>query len=261
MFSGTMKTNIFLGQLTKMGLFPGAKGDQKTPNTKRRSTQLDFSGLGPLKSTGTVGFSAFRDQEAEAVKRRQNRRKSNGAAGNLMDEDSDDDDDDRLPLAKMEDTDDKDVKTHLAPEDAKVTGELQAGIDRIRVSSCVYLLRPWLLIIMEQLKRQHSMDPDAAEASGSGKSPSVGLNAGEATPTDSPSSNRPAPDSVSNLLAKAFNGDSTIGSPLKKQRADGETLDRSANFPSGIGDVLGRAAADQQKKQEQSAVKDDPEIL
>ncbi|KAI1777304.1 hypothetical protein F4818DRAFT_439662 [Hypoxylon cercidicola] len=229
-------------QLTKMGLFPGAKGDQKTPNTKRRSTQLDFSGLGPLKPTGTVGFSAFRDQEAEAAKRRQSRRKSNGVTGNLMDEDSDDDDDDS-PLAKMEETDDKDVKAHLAPEDAQVTGELQAGIDRIR------------------LKRQHSMDPDAAEASGSGKSPSVGLTAGEATPTDSPSSNRPVPDSVANLLSQAFNGEPTIGSPLKKQRADGETPDRSANFPAGIGDVLGRAIADQQKKQDQPPAKDDPEVL
>lgn len=123
-----------------MGLFPGAKGDQKAPNAKRRSTQLDFSGLGPLKSTGTVGFSAFRDQEAEAARKRQARRKSSGARapGNLMDEDSDDDDDDS-PLAKMEESDDKDVKTHLAPEDANVTGELQAGIDRIRVSSPICL--------------------------------------------------------------------------------------------------------------------------
>lgn len=105
------------------------------------------------------------------------------------------------------------------------------------------------------------MDPDAAEASGSGKSPSVGLTAGEATPTESPSSNQPVPNSVANLLSQAFNGDSTVGSPLKKQRADGETLDRSANFPAGIGDVLGRAAADQQKQQEQPPTKDDSDIL
>lgn len=105
------------------------------------------------------------------------------------------------------------------------------------------------------------MDPDAAEASGSGKSPSVGLTAGEATPTDSLSSNQPVPNSVANLLSQAFNGESTIGSPLKKQRADGETLDRSANFPSGIGDVLGRATADQQKKQDQPPTKDNSEVL
>jgi hypothetical protein len=116
-----------------MGIAPGAKESQKTSTSKRRST-LDFSGLGPLKSTGTVGFSAFRDQETEAAKRRKARRKSNGNAGVDMDDDSDDDDDDEDPLAKMEDIDDKVVKSHLAPEDAKVTGELQAGIDRIRVS-------------------------------------------------------------------------------------------------------------------------------
>ncbi|KAI1411143.1 hypothetical protein F5Y13DRAFT_67322 [Hypoxylon sp. FL1857] len=226
-------------QLSKMGLMPGSKTDQKAPGAKRRSTQLDFSGLGPLKTTGTVGFSAFRDQEAEAAKRRKARRKSNGANGNLMDEDSDDDEDTTDdPLTKMEDADDKDVKTHLAPEDAKVTGELRAGIDRIR------------------LKRQHSMEPDAATASTSGKSPSAGP--GEATPTESSSSNQAVPNSVANLLANAFNGDSTIGSPLKKQRADDdETPDRSVNFPSALGDVLGRATADQERKQAQLKVEVD----
>lgn len=120
-----------------MGIVPGPKEASKTPGTKRRSTLVDFSGLGPLKSTGTVGFSAFRDQETEAAKRRKARRKSNGNGGHGMDEDSDDDDDDddANPLAKMQDVDDKVVKSNLGPEDAKVTGELQAGIDRIRVSS------------------------------------------------------------------------------------------------------------------------------
>ena len=128
-------THKFIGQLQKMGIVPGPKESQKTPGSKRRST-LDFSGLGPLKTTGTVGFSAFRDQETEAANRRKARRKSNGYAGRgIDDDDSDDDDaDDDIPLAKMEDADDKVVKTHLEPEDAKVTGELQAGIDRIRVS-------------------------------------------------------------------------------------------------------------------------------
>ncbi|KAI0888185.1 uncharacterized protein GGS22DRAFT_94312 [Annulohypoxylon maeteangense] len=218
-------------QLTKMGLFPSAKSDQKAPGTKRRSTQLDFSGLGPLKSTGTVGFSAFRDQEADAAKRRKARKKSNGTNGIMMDEDSDDDDNDDGPLTKMEDSDDKDVKIHLAPEDAQVAGELQAGIDRIR------------------LKRQHSMDPDASAASSSRKSPSAGPNAEEATPTDS--NNQAVPNTVANLLSQAFDGDSTVGSPLKKQRADDEITDRSANFPSALGDVLGRAMADQEKKGEQ----------
>ncbi|KAI1500899.1 hypothetical protein F5X99DRAFT_225854 [Biscogniauxia marginata] len=223
-------------QLSKMGLCPGAKDTQKTPTGKRRSTQLDFSGLGPLKTTGTVGFSAFRDQDAEAAKRRKSRKKSNG---NAMDEDSDDDDDDEDPFAKLEDSDDKVIKTLLEPEDAQVTGELQAGIDRIR------------------LKRQHSAEPDSANGSSYGKSPSAGPNAGEATPTESAPADQPVPNTVSNLLSQAFTEESTIGSPLKKHRAnaDEETLDRSVNFPSALGDVLGRATLDQQKKEALPAVK------
>ncbi|KAI1458098.1 hypothetical protein F4805DRAFT_147424 [Annulohypoxylon moriforme] len=226
-------------QLTRMGLMANAKADQKAPGAKRRSTQLDFSGLGPLKSTGTVGFSAFRDQEAEAAKRRKARKKSNGTNGNLMDEDSDDDDNDVDPLTKMEESDDKDVKIHLAPEDAKVTGELQAGIDRIR------------------LKRQHSMEPEASGASSTRKSPSAGPNAEEATPVDSSAGNQAVPNPVANLLSQAFDGDATVGSPLKKQRADDETPDRSVNFPSALGDVLGRAMADQEKKGEKVKIEVD----
>lgn len=54
-----------------------------------------------------------------------------------MDEDSDDDDDDdHAILTKMEDIeekDDKDVRSTDAPEDAKFTGELAEGVDRIKV--------------------------------------------------------------------------------------------------------------------------------
>ncbi|KAI1814224.1 hypothetical protein GGS20DRAFT_577008 [Poronia punctata] len=221
-------------QLQKMGIAPGAKEPQKAPGTKRRST-LDFSGLGPLKSTGTVGFSAFRDQETEAAKRRNSRRKSNGHVGGGMDADSDDDDDDdeEDPLAKMQDSDDKVVKSHLEPEDAKVTGELQAGIDRIR------------------LKRQHSAEPESSVTSSDRKSPSAGPNAGDATPTETTKSDQAADTSVANLLSQAFT-ESTVGSPMKKQRgdSDGNTEDRSANFPRAIGDVLGRALAEQANAQQ-----------
>jgi hypothetical protein len=121
-----------------MGVFPTSKADPKTPGGKRQSTSLDFSNLGPLKASGTVGFSAFRDSAADAAKRRKARKKSNGSlGGGGMDQDSDDDDDDdsdtKTPLDQMEDSEDKVVKTHLAPEDAQAAGELQAGIDRIRV--------------------------------------------------------------------------------------------------------------------------------
>lgn len=117
-----------------MGVIPSSKPQVNTPTAaKRRSGQLDFSKLGPLKTTGTVGFSTFRDQEAESAKRRKSRKKSNGGLG-AMDEDSDDDDDDDEPeiLGKMEDIDDKEVASNK-PEDAKFTGELAEGVDRIRV--------------------------------------------------------------------------------------------------------------------------------
>ncbi|KAJ8107064.1 hypothetical protein ONZ43_g6853 [Nemania bipapillata] len=220
-------------QLQKMGMVPGPKDSQKTPGSKRRSTLVDFSGLGPLKTTGTVGFSAFRDQETEAAKRRKARRKSNGTVGNGMDDDSDDDDDDDdaagIPLAKMEDIDDKVVKPHLGPEDAKVTGELQAGIDRIR------------------LKRQHSVEPESAGGPNNRKSPSAGPYAGGSTPPETTQPDPTAPDVAPSLLSQAFTPESTIGSPMKKQRAnaDGITEDRSANFPSALGDVLGRITSQQ----------------
>ncbi|KAK8069317.1 hypothetical protein PG994_005933 [Apiospora phragmitis] len=215
-------------QLAKMGIVPSTKDPKTTiPGAKRRSTQLDFSGLSPLKNTGTVGFSAFRDQDAEANQRRKSRKSVSGT----MDDSDDDDDDSKNPLLKMEDTDDKDVKTHLAPEDAELQAELKAGIDRIR------------------LKRQHSAEPDSAAASR--KSPSNGPTAGS-TPTESGSSTAPATaGGLTNLLSQAFSDDTTtIGSPLKKQRGSGDdvTMDRSAGFPSAIGDVLARATAEQKGK-------------
>lgn len=108
-----------------------SKGPQTTPGSvKRRSGQLDFSNIGPLKTGGTVGFSAFRDKESEAARKRKVRKKSNGA----LVEDSDDDDDDDEAIIKMEDADDKIDSNHLAPEDAQSSGELADGVNRIHVS-------------------------------------------------------------------------------------------------------------------------------
>jgi hypothetical protein len=121
-----------------MGVLSSSKPQVNTPAVaKRRSAQLDFSKLGPLKTTGTVGFSTFRDSGAETAKRRRSRKKSNGSHG-AMDEDSDEDSDDDEPeiLGKMEDIDEKDVKTSTAPEDAQFTGELAEGVDRIKVCTC-----------------------------------------------------------------------------------------------------------------------------
>jgi len=116
-----------------MGILP-SKSTQTTANAaKRRSGQLDFSGLGPLKTTGTVGFSTFRDQEVQSARRKSHKR-SNGSMslGTAMEEDSDEDDDFET-LPKIDDVDDKDIKpTIVEPEDAK-SGELTDGIGRIRV--------------------------------------------------------------------------------------------------------------------------------
>ena len=124
--------------MQKLGVIQSSKNPQTTPSSvKRRSGQLDFSNLGPLKAGGTVGFSAFRDQATEASRRRKARKKSNG---NIADDSDDDDDDDDENLGKMEEVYDKEVDSKLAPEDVKFQGELAEGVDRIHVSSVTIML-------------------------------------------------------------------------------------------------------------------------
>ena len=118
-----------------MGVMAPPKPQATSPALKRRSGQLDFSNLGPLKTSGTVGFSAFRDRDSQPARSKKSR-KSNGAAGSsAMDADSDDDDEDDSGeiLTKMEDVDSKDDKSRLRPEDAQFSGELADGVNRIRV--------------------------------------------------------------------------------------------------------------------------------
>jgi hypothetical protein len=117
-----------------------APKSQTTPTAvKRRSGQLDFSKLGPLKTSGTVGFTAFRDSENQPSRKKAHKR-NNGSIGGAMDEDSDDDDDDDdAILGKMEDVDTKYDKSKLGPEDAKFSGELADGVNRIRVGGSIIL--------------------------------------------------------------------------------------------------------------------------
>ncbi|CEJ91003.1 Putative Beta-lactamase-type transpeptidase fold domain containing protein [[Torrubiella] hemipterigena] len=128
-------------QLQKIGVIQGPKSSSAAQaHSKRRSGTLDFSSIAPLKSGGTVGFSAFRDKEAEdAARRNKARKKSNG---NIADDSDDDDDDDMDSMIKMDDDKDNDGK--VAPEDAKSGGELADGVNRIR------------------LKRAHSADPEGS---------------------------------------------------------------------------------------------------
>lgn len=202
-------------QLQKMGVLPSAKSQATTPAAvKRRSGQLDFSNLGPLKTTGTVGFSAFRDQTAESSKRRKGkgRKKSNGSLG-AMDEDSEEDDDEPEILGKMEDIDDKEVKPSTAPEDVKFTGELAEGVDRIK------------------LKRQRSAEQEGT-ASPDAKSPN--LSAATSPPNmifGAGDGSRPSGLAPPSFFPQNLSDDAgTAGSPLKKQRAG--TLDDGSGQPS-----------------------------
>lgn len=111
-------------------MLQSSKNPQTTPGSaKRRSGQIDFSNLGPLKAGGTVGFSTFRDQGSEAMRRRKARKKSNG---NIA-ADSDDDDDDSDGLVTMEEPDDREIGK-IVTEDAQFPGELADGVNRIHVS-------------------------------------------------------------------------------------------------------------------------------
>lgn len=106
---------------------------QSTPGgSKRRSAQLDFSSLGPLKTSGTVGFSAFRDAERDSSRRKKARKKSNGNATGVQDDSDDDDDEDESEiLIKMQDMDDKEINT--ASGETAIPKELADGVDRMRV--------------------------------------------------------------------------------------------------------------------------------
>lgn len=190
---------VATGQLQKIGVLSSSKTTQATPSSvKRRSGQLDFSNLGPLKSTGTVGFSTFRDQGAEATRRRKARKKSIGNVSGALNDDSDDDDDeDSAAMGKMEEIDEKDFGGPLAPEDLQSQGELADGVNRIH------------------LKRAHSAD----QGSDATKNPAI-----ESSTTLSSS----AGASVTAGLAAAVTSEdaegtpllpnSVFGSPMKKQR-------------------------------------------
>lgn len=131
-----------------MGILPSSKPQAATPaSIKRRSGQLDFSNLGPLKTSGTVGFSAFRDHNEEPRRKKKNRTKSNGSA--MVDEDSEEDEDEEDEiLGKMEEVnDEKEDKSRLGPEDAKFSGELADGVKRIKVTNERAFILPFLLLI------------------------------------------------------------------------------------------------------------------
>ncbi|ESZ94014.1 hypothetical protein SBOR_5592 [Sclerotinia borealis F-4128] len=211
-------------QLQKMGILPNSKQEKTNSSaTKRRSRQLDFGNLAPLKPTGTVGFSAFRDNDTSA-KRNKTRKTSNGSVGMIEDsEDEDEDDNRRVKLEEMDEIDDS-QKT-LSTEDAKFQGELADGLGRIK------------------LKRQHSA---GNLNTNSGRSPNSASNtSGNATPaTDGDKNGLTLPN---NVFGKNFTENNFIGSPMKKHRAslhgDDSLEKRLAVFSSGLDVVTAAEAA------------------
>ncbi|KAL5094879.1 hypothetical protein Trisim1_005607 [Trichoderma cf. simile WF8] len=208
-------------QLQKIGVLQSAKNNPQATaiSAKRRSGQIDFSNIGPLKAGGTVGFSAFRDQEAEEARRRKARKKSNG---NVAD-DSDDDDEESAIIGKMEEVADKETNSKLAPEDAKFQGELADGVNRIH------------------LKRAHSAEPDAnstPETSQRTDSPAdPGVLAGSA-----PSASSSLQANFDSLAA------AMVGSPLKKARPsvdqgnDGDRFSTTQSLSAALGTAVSTKA-------------------
>ncbi|PTB69098.1 hypothetical protein BBK36DRAFT_1112975 [Trichoderma citrinoviride] len=201
-------------QLQKIGVLQSSKNNpQTTPAAaKRRSGQIDFSNLGPLKAGGTVGFSAFRDQGAEEARRRKARKKSNGNAA----DDSDDDEEESEFLGKLEEVADKETSTKLAPEDVKFQGELADGVNRIH------------------LKRAHSADPDA-----------------NSTPETSQRTDSPADpgflSAPNSGLQPNFDSlaSAMVGSPLKKARPSAEPSNIGEKFSAthSLSAALGSAVS------------------
>ncbi|MCJ1312664.1 hypothetical protein MMC25_006340 [Agyrium rufum] len=204
-------------QLQKMGILPSAKNDKFSPITvKRRSTQTDFGKLKPLKPGGTVGFTAFRDNEAAA-------RSGSKKKGKDSDMDSDEDEDisDALEQKKVVEMESEDFQTNLSPEEVKKQGELADGVKQIK------------------LKRQHSFEnPTSAAPPSNPSNQNVGDSASTQTPTTTGQGDKasaanlngsePKPNGASMFsAAKTSEQSSTdIGSPMKKRRSsvNGHTI-------------------------------------
>lgn len=128
-------TNLVTEQLQKMGVLPTPDPVEQKPSTaKRKSRQLDFSNLGPLKSKGTVGFAGYRD--ATATSPPLSRKNGNKKDPDEMDSDIDDDDEagPNGPTKDDADTVDEDGKMALlSPEELTKRGELAEGVKKMQV--------------------------------------------------------------------------------------------------------------------------------
>jgi hypothetical protein len=113
-------------QLRKMGILQASQSEKTPTISKRKASGPDFSKLGPLKSSGTVGFSGYRD--ADSAKRKDKKRDTDA-----MDSDADDEDDERVPNGKDDTEANKEADRMLSPEDARRQVELADGVQKIKV--------------------------------------------------------------------------------------------------------------------------------
>lgn len=119
-----------------MGILPSGKGKELAAPGKSKPRNMDFSNLPPLKSSGTVGFTNFRDTEPSGPAK--SKRKTNGSTKPTNRDDSDDDEDEDVKIEQPDDADEKEVNSLLSPEETKFQGELAEGVNRIQVCYCFY---------------------------------------------------------------------------------------------------------------------------
>ncbi|KAL4897145.1 hypothetical protein BDV59DRAFT_198567 [Aspergillus ambiguus] len=220
-------------QLQKMGILKGAKAQETPGSAKRRSQQLDFSNLGPLKPGGTVGFLNFRENTERRSSKKKNKKKDVGED----DMDSDDDDDDSI-LDRADDEEAKDDDHLLSPDDIRRQGELAEGVRKIK------------------LKRQHSsasLGPntpktDSASPQASGETPAT--SSISTTPPTATAAPPAGPGGSLKAIGEALNG-GAVGSPLKKQRASVSQADEGsirrrmeAGFEQSVSSALGSTGAE-----------------
>ncbi|RKF71811.1 hypothetical protein GcM1_250223 [Golovinomyces cichoracearum] len=194
-------------QLQKMGIISQKNLKNTTISSNRRSTQLDFSNLGPLKPGGTVGFSTFRENKPDTKQKKPREKSVDIITGSMMDN-SDEDDDFPDILENSIDVDDRAVDLHIDQEDAKCAREIADGVGRIK------------------LKRQHSAEPlnsNSRRSSGSKDTRSLKADLTyDSSKANSSFLKQPAKSFESNLSDKA-----AVGSPLKKHRASIHEIESS----------------------------------
>lgn len=245
-------------QLQKMGILQPPRSEKTATVAKRKSLNAEFASLGPLKKEGTIGFSTFRDNETRPKPRRKSIKKEDVDA---MDSESEDEDEEAEVVGKMEDADDVEIKKEddlLSPEDLERTGELAEGVRKIKVR--MQMCRGNIhKLTCQQLKRQHSAEPLHNGAGAEGRKPSKSAtpsaastpNLGNdlsATPPLVPGLPVPAPSLAKTAADNPLEDVSSVGSPMKRQRAslagpEADNMQRRLGraMTGNIGEILGSA--------------------